>query len=382
MTDGATTVLARAGAAVAVLGCATALFNRLTVRRLPESAAVIEPITVCVPARDEAHRLPELIADLRAQSGAPRLQVLVLDDASTDGTAEAAEKAIDGDPRFLVIRSRDEPEPGWTGKAAACARLAEAADTAVLVFLDADVRLAPGAIAAAVAELRRGPAALVSVWPRQDAGSVAEAVAQPLLCWSWASTLPVAVANRSLWPSTAVACGQFLVFDAAAYRAVGGHATVAGAATEDLDIARAVRRSGRQTVLVVAGRLARTRMYRGAVELDAGYTRWLWSAYGGSRPASAAVGAVALLGYVVAPIAAVAGRGRARRAGIVGYVAAVTGRLLARSIESGATPSRADVVAALAHPVSVLAYTTLSIRSHRAHRRDTLTWKGRSLPRR
>ena len=151
MTDQTTAVLARAGAAVAVLGCATALFNRLTVRRLPEAAAVIEPITVCVPARDEAHRLPELIADLRAQSGAPRLQVLVIDDASTDGTAEAAEKAIDGDPRFLVIRSRDEPEPGWTGKAAACARLAEAADTAVLVFLDADVRLAPGAIAAAVA---------------------------------------------------------------------------------------------------------------------------------------------------------------------------------------------------------------------------------------
>ncbi|MET7772899.1 glycosyltransferase family 2 protein [Nocardia sp. NPDC005366] len=377
----AAAVSARAGAGVAVLGCAIALVNRLTVRRLPESAAVIEPITVCVPARDEVRRLPELIGDLRAQSGAPRLQVLILDDASTDGTAAAAEKAIDGDPRFIVIRSDTEPEPGWTGKAAACARLADAVDTAVVIFLDADVRIAPGAIAAAVAELRRGRAALVSPWPRQDAGSVAEALVQPLLCWSWASTLPVAVANRSLRPSTAVACGQFLVFDTAAYRAAGGHAAVAASPTEDLDIARAVRRGGGHTALVAAGPLARTRMYRGAAELDAGYTRWLWSAYGGSPIAAAAVGSVAALAYVVAPLAAVAGRGGTRRAGILGYAAAVTTRLLARSLESGRSSTRADIVAALAHPVSIIAYTALSIRSHLAYRRGTLGWKGRSLPR-
>ncbi|MBH0780093.1 glycosyltransferase [Nocardia sp. NEAU-351] len=352
----------------------------MTVRGLPDSAAAIEPITVCVPARDEVDRLPDLIADLRAQTGAPRMRVLILDDASTDGTGDAALEAVDDDPRFIVIRSDAEPEPGWTGKAAACARLAELVDTAVLIFLDADVRLAPGAIAAAVAELRGGTAALVSVWPRQDAGSTVEALVQPLLCWSWATTLPVTVANRSPRPSLAVACGQFLVFDTAAYRAAGGHAEVAASPTEDLDIARVVRRGGRRTALVTAGPLASTRMYRGAADVDAGYSRWLWSAYGGSPVAAAAVAAVAALAFQLPPLAALAGRGATRRAGLFGTAAAITARLLARSVETRTGLTRADILAALAHPLSIAAYTRLSARSHLAHRRGVLTWKSRPLP--
>jgi hypothetical protein len=376
----AATTLTRAGAGIALLGAAIALYNWTTMRRLPDTAATaIEPITVCVPARNEATRLPALIADLRAQVGVPRLRVLILDDASTDNTAAAATAAIAGDERCTVIRSDTEPDPGWTGKAAACARLAALADTQTLVFLDADIRLAPNAVAAAVAQSHRQGVALLSPWPRQRAGSAAEAVVQPLLCWAWASTLPISMANRSTRPSTAVACGQFLVFDAEAYRAIGGHGAVAASATEDLDIARALRRSGFRTALVAAGRLADTRMYSGAAELDAGYTRWLWSAYGGSAVGGAAVGAVAALGYWVPPLAAIVGRGAVRRAGLVGYCAAVAGRMLARSIESGGTVAGADVLAALAHPVSIGAYHRLRVRSRRAHRRGELRWKGRAL---
>ncbi|MEU0505933.1 glycosyltransferase [Nocardia sp. NPDC005998] len=367
------------GAAIALIGCGIALFNRATVRRLPVApTAVLEPVTICIPARDEARRLPELIDDLRGQVGVPRLRVLILDDASSDGTEAAAVAAIAGDPRFTVIRSEAEPAPGWTGKSAACARLAELADAAVLIFLDADVRLAPRAIAAAVAELRRSRAALLSPWPYQVAESVAEALVQPLLCWSWAASLPIEIADRGRRPSTVVACGQFLVFDATAYYAVGGHAAVAASPTEDLDIARALRRSGRRTALVAAGRAARTRMYRDATELEAGYTRWLWSAYGGTTGGGAAVGAIAALAYWVPSLAAVAGHGRVRAAGLLGYSAAVTGRLLARSLESGPL-TRADILAALAHPVSIAAYLRLWSRSRRAHRANTLTWKSRHL---
>ncbi|MEV0250582.1 glycosyltransferase family 2 protein [Nocardia sp. NPDC050712] len=379
MNSGRCYPVVRAGTAVAVAGCAVALYNRVTMPRLAASAAVVEPVTVCVPARDEAGRLPALLADLRVQTGVPDLRVLILDDASTDGTAAAAAAVIAGDDRFLVIRSEDEPDPGWTGKAAACQRLGELADTAALVFLDADVRLGPGAIAAAVHELRRREVALVAPWPAQVAGSAAEALVQPLLCWSWAAALPITAGNRSRRPSTAVACGQFLVFDTAAYRAIGGHRAVAASPTEDLDIARALRRSGRHTAVVAAGRLASTRMYSGAAELDAGYTRWLWSAYGGSRVAAAAVGAVAALAYWIPPLAAATGRGSVRRAGLLGYSAAVAGRLLTRTTETAAAPTRTDIVAALSHPAAVAAYAALTVRSHRAHRRGTLRWKQRAL---
>lgn len=370
-----------AASAVAAFGASVALANRLTLPRLRRGGpTVIEPVTVCVPARDEADRLPGLIADLRAQPDLPRLRILVLDDGSTDDTFEAARAAIGGDRRFLLSRNDTDPAPGWTGKTAACARLAELADTddGVLVFLDADLRLAPGALSAAVRELRSARTDLLCPWPRQLANSPAEQLVQPLLCWSWASTLPVAVANRTRRPSTAVACGQFLVFDAAAYRAVGGHAAVADSVTEDLAIARELRRAGRRTTLVAAGSLAETRMYRDAAEVSEGYTRWLWSAYGGPA-GSLAVGSIAALAFWVPPIAAVCGRGRLRRVGLLGYAAAVAARLLARSTENGGPVEATDAVAALAHPFSVAAYLALSARSHRSHRSLTLRWKGRTV---
>lgn len=370
----------RAGSVLAGVSAGLAALNLLTVRRLPPAgAAVLEPVTVCVPARDEVAVLPRLVRDLRAQTGVPRLRVLILDDASTDGTEEAARRAAGGDPRITVLRSDREPPAGWTGKAAACARLAELADSPVLVFVDADVRLAPGAVAAAVAALRRDGLGLLSPWPRQLAGSCYEALVQPLLVWSWASTLPVRLSERGLLTSTALGCGQFLVLDTEAYRAAGGHAAVAASATEDIDMARAVRRAGHRSAVAAAGPQARTRMYRGAAALDAGYTRWLWSAYGGTRGAAGVVGAAAALAFVVPPLAAVAGRGGVRRTGALGYAAAVTGRLLARRLETGSGPDRVDLLAALAHPLAVIAYARLSLRSHRARGRGALRWKQRAL---
>ncbi|MEV6431812.1 glycosyltransferase family A protein [Nocardia sp. NPDC051463] len=374
-------VLTSIGTGIALLSSAIALANRATVGRLPDVAAPAgAAVTVCIPARNEATRLPALIGDLRAQTGVPRMRVLILDDASTDDTGAAAVGAIAGDERFTVLRNEIEPCPGWTGKAATCARLAEHVDAPTLIFLDADVRLAPQAIAAAAAELHRRGVALLSPWPWQRTGSAAEAVVQPLLCWSWASTLPISMANRSSRPSTAVACGQFLVFDTAAYRAIGGHGAVAASPTEDLDIARVLRRNGFRTALVAAGQLAQTRMYCGATELEAGYTRWLWSAYGGSAGAGASVGAIAALAYWVPPLAAVAGSGMTRRAGLLGYSAAVAGRLLSCCLEAGGPIKATDVFAALAHPLSIGAYLGLWARSRSAHRRGELRWKDRPLP--
>ncbi|MFB8004632.1 glycosyltransferase [Nocardia sp. NPDC056000] len=399
----------RAGTVLAVLGAGTALVNRITLRQLRDGdAEVTEPVTVCVPARDEADRLPDLIADLRAQQGVPRLRVLILDDDSGDDTYRAALDAIGGDHRFTLLRNDIPPPPGWTGKNAACALLATHADdldgvadpigpgpgggytprpfesghgstdSEVLIFLDADVRLSPGALAVGIHELRRTGASLVCPWPAQQAETTAERLVQPLLAWSWASTLPVALGNAMPFRSMAVACGQFLVFDAAAYRSIGGHASVADRITEDLAIARELRCNGHHTALAAGGHIAATRMYRGASELDEGYRRWLWTAYGGVA-GSIAVGGYAALTYWLPPLAALTGRGRVRRIGLLGYAAAVAGRLLAHSGEDGGRLTGANVVSAVAHPLSVAAYAVLSVRSHRAHRTGALVWKGREL---
>ncbi|ABG92931.1 possible glycosyl transferase [Rhodococcus jostii RHA1] len=375
----------RVGSLISVLGLATSVANLCRAPRLPAAARpVTEPVTVCIPARDERDRLPDLIGDLREQRGVDDLRVFVYDDGSTDGTAEVADAASGADPRFSVMRGTAEPPPGWVGKPAACHRVSEHAfargrgDGGILVFLDADVRLRPGALNAACAALRESGAALVCPWPFQQAGSVTEGLVQPLLAWSWAATLPIRVADRSRRPSTAVACGQFMVFDSAAYRRVGGHRAVVDSVTEDLDIARLLRTRGHATTLVVAGRSASCRMYEDAGALRRGYDRWLWTAFG-SRLGAAAVLGAANVAFVAPPVAFAAGRGRVRRWGAVGYLAATTSRLCARALERGDRLTAADVAGAVAHPLSVAAVTALTVSSHRSHHRGRTRWKGRSL---
>ncbi len=284
------------------------------------------------------------------------------------------------------------PPPGWTGKSAACRRLAELAQVDspaadVIVFVDADVRLAPDAVWAAVTALRSSGAALVCPWPEQRTGGLAEWLIQPLLSFSWMSTVVVAAANRSLRPSLAVACGQVLVFDADAYRSIGGHESVASSATEDLDIARTLRRAGERTVVVSGAGFVECRMYRSWTELRAGYTRWLWSSFGG-RPGAAGVLTFAAVAYLLPPAAAVLGSGRIRRAGTVGYLAGVAGRVGAAMSESAAADRgrvRAVdllwmIASAALHPPATAVFAGLVVDSHIRRARNTLSWKGRALP--
>jgi len=175
--------------------------------------------------------------------------------------------------------------------------------------------------------------------------------------------------DRPARPSLSAANGQFLVVDAAAYRRAGGHAAVRADVLEDLALLRAVKASGGRGTMVDGTELATCRMYPTWPDLVAGYGKSMWSAFGG-RGGSAAVAGLLLLAYVVPAMAAL----RGSAVGAVGYAAGVTGRVLVARRTGGRTwPD------ALAHPVSVLAFTGLLARSWREHDRGTLRWRGRPV---
>jgi hypothetical protein len=359
----------RIGAALAVAGTAHQVRNLRGLRVPPAAPPVVaEPVTVALPVRDEAHRVAPAIAALLAQQGVPDLEVLVLDDGSTDGTADVVRVTADGDPRLRILPGAPPP-PGLPGKPHACAQLAAAARGSVLVFVDADVVLAPHAVAAAVAVLRGAGLDLLSPWPRQLADGAAARLVQPLLQWSWMVSLPLRRAERSPHPALCAANGQFLVVDAAALARAGGFGGVGAEVLDDLALARAVKRAGGRVGVADGSDLAACRMYDGWADLRAGYRKSLWAAFG-PAPASAAVAATLALAYVVPAVAALGGS----RAGLVGYGAGVVSRVLAARFSGGrAWPD------ALAHPVSVTALLGLLASSWRGHRRGELTWKGRRL---
>jgi hypothetical protein len=357
--------------AAAVVLAAHAAVNVRLLRRPPERhSPVLRPVTVVLPVRDEERQVGGCLAAVLAQRGLPDLTVVVVDDGSTDGTADVV-RAVD-DPRVRLVTA-PPPPPGWLGKPHACAAgvtEAPADPDGVLVFLDADVRLAPDAVALAVAVLDAHALDLVSPWPRPLADSPAERLVQPLSPWLWATTLPLRLAERSPRPSLTAANGQFLVVTGAAYRAAGGHAAVRGEVLEDIALARAVKRAGGRAVPIAGAGLAECRMYDGWTALSAGYAKSLWAAVGGSPAAGvAAAGALSAIGVVPA-VAAL----RGSRAGLVGYAAGVAGR----AVSAAATGSRVWPDAC-AHPLSLLAFDLLLARSITGHRRGTLTWRGRPL---
>ena len=346
----------RLGAALAVAGCVHCAVNARLLRR-PHAMRATR-VSVLIPARNEAESLASCLASVADQDVA---EVIVLDDESSDGT-----RAICRGFDVQVVAGRPLP-PGWLGKPWACAQLAAAADPSsdLLVFLDADVRLEPNAIALACGLL--GEFDLVSPHPRQVAVTAAERLVQPLLEWSILTFLPLRLAERSPRPSLAAANGQFLVVRRAAYERAGGHARTA--VLDDLALLRAIKRTGGRGVVVDGSSLASCRMYAGWPELRDGYAKSLWSAFG--SPAGAA-GVLAVLGvaYVLPPLAML----RGSRAGAVGYLAAVAARVIsARRTGGRAWPD------ALAHPVSIALLGYLTAYSHLGHRRGTLRWKGRPL---
>ena len=358
------------GSALAFAGTLHACWN---LRRLrvppPDPPAVAEQVALLLPVRDEAARVEPCLRSLLAQVGVRDLTVTVLDDGSTDGTADVVRRSGGDDPRVRMITGAPLPE-GWWGKPWACAQLADAVPAAtVLVFVDADVVLAPHAVAASVATLRWAGLDLVCPYPRQVAISATERLVQPLLPWSWLTTLPLRVAERSPRESLAAANGQLLVVDATAYRQAGGHGSVRTQMLEDIGLLRAVKRAGGRGTVVDGTTLATCRMYDGWPALREGYAKSLWSAFG--SPAGA-VGVLAALGlaYVLPPLAALAGS----RVGLLGYAAAITGRaVVGRRVGSRVWPD------ALAHPASVLTFGWLTVESLRGHRRGELVVRGRRL---
>lgn len=354
-----------------VVGTVHAAVNARLLRRCPcdPPPPVAEPVAVLVPARDEAARIGGCLAALRQQRHLTDATIVVLDDGSTDGTADIVSAVAATDRRVRLLTGLPLP-PGWLGKPYACAQLAAAGPHAAwLLFVDADVVLAPDAVAAAVAAAKQYRVDLLCPFPQQLAGGLAERLVQPLLAWSWLTFVPLRLAERSARPSLAVATGQFLVVGRRAYERAGGHAAVHGDVMEDLALARAVRRTGGRTTIADGRSLASCRMYDGWPELRAGYTKSLWAAFGSPARALAVV-AVLLVVYVLPAVAALAGS----RAGLAGYLAAVAGRAVAA--ERTGSPAWPD---SLGHPVSVGAAGWLVLRSLWQRRRGTSTWKGRAV---
>lgn len=311
-----------------------------------------------VPARNEADRLPDLLRDITAQTLAPA-ELVVVDDGSTDDTAALA--AAGG---AVVIRGA-EPPPGWAGKPWACQQGADASTAAVLVFLDADVRLAPGALAAVVAAM--GPdGGLRSVVPTHRMGRLVEHLSlMPNVVSVMGSG--AALPRPSVSPT---AFGPCLVTSRADYDRIGGHRRVAGSVLDDVDLGRAYRADGLPVVVLGGHGLVGYRMYpAGLRPLVEGWTKNLAGGAGRIPVARAVAVALWVAAVLTGTLALASGP-----TGLLAYGAvAVQLEVLSRRV---ADPRRG---VGLTHPVLAAAFVLLFLGALVKTATGRARWRGRTV---
>lgn len=255
-------------------------------------------LSVLIPARNEARNLETLLPSL-LESPLHNLEILVLNDRSSDGTAAVVQRFADSDARVRLLEGLDLPA-GWLGKTWACHQLSQAATGDALIFTDADTRWDKGA-PGAIARQLEGCDALCA-WPRQAIADPISRLIQPLQQWSLIAFLPLLFVPARAFTVAVAANGQCLVFTRPCYDAIGGHEAVKRDVLEDMALSRAVKRAGLKFALLNGANAITTRMYSSADEAFNGYAKNVYPAFGGTVPAFA-VAAAFNIALGVAPLA-------------------------------------------------------------------------------
>jgi hypothetical protein len=245
---------------------------------LPEEPPLV---SLVVPARNEARSIERCVASALA-SDYPRLEVIVVDDHSSDGTGEIVRAMAERDARLRVAVPAPLPL-GWFGKQWACASGASVARGSILGFMDADTWQSPDLVTRVVNAIAARGADLLSVAGTQELGSFWERLVQPqifsVMLQRFGGT---EIVSHSRFASQKIANGQCIWLTRDAYDALGGHAAVRDKVAEDLAFAQHAFRSGRRVALVLGLRQLSTRMYTSLRELVEG---WGKNLYAGGRDA-------------------------------------------------------------------------------------------------
>ena len=257
------------------------ILNLILVPRLkPRIPSRTPMVSIIVPARNEERMIERAVRSMLAQTY-PALEVLVINDRSTDATGEILERIAQEDPRLIVLTG-EEPPQGWLGKPWAMHQASLRARGELLLFVDADVLYTRDVVATAVAEILDRDLPMITLMPHMEMRGFWEHVAMPHLAFFAFSMMPLWLMNRTRSERMALGGGTGNLVRREDYDAVGGHEALRDAVVDDIGLGRLFRRKGRRTMFVLAGEMISVRMYHGLREIIDGFTKNLFAVVGRS----------------------------------------------------------------------------------------------------
>jgi glycosyltransferase involved in cell wall biosynthesis len=334
-------------------------------------AASLPPsITAIVPARNEEDVVASCVESLTRQ---PEIaEILVVNDQSTDKTAEIVRGLMTKIPRLRLIETQEVP-PGWVGKNHAVSVGAREAKCPWLLFVDADAELQPGAAARALQIAQETRAALVSFSPEQIMRSWYEKALIPFVFGSLARHFTYEAVNNPASPDAA-ANGQFLMIRRDAYEAIGGHASIAAEVLEDVALAKRVKHAGFRIWFGSGQGIVRVRMYRSFQAMWQGWKKNLYLLVGG-RPGAVFRELESTIPWIPLTLILL---------GIKFPIAVFLGVcfVLVRQLTYGLELSRNHFPFKfiIYYVPAVALYAGVLWASYRGHARGRVEWKGREVP--
>jgi glycosyltransferase involved in cell wall biosynthesis len=340
------------------------LINFATIRRPHNTRVIEESVLVLLPVRNEAENIDRILTELAGQTEVPNLSVIVIDDNSDDATAELIKKHLSSE---ISVVNAPQPPQGWIGKVNALqSGFLSAPRADVVVSIDADVHFEKDALARSVATLIDAKLDFVSPYPRQIAQTWAERLVQPLLQWSWMSTVHLRGAEKFPMTSTVICNGQFLVMRGESLRTIGGFERVSHKVLDDIELGRTFVASGFRGAVIDGSSIASTRMYSNFSEIKAGYGKSLHTAFG-SIVGSIIAGLFIFFTGVTPLLYSLSGNLIA----IAALIAIIATRIVSAAASSGRLRD------SFLHPLSSLLFIYLLYFSW--SNRGKTQWKGRTL---
>lgn len=254
------------------------LYKDISRFKLPDKIVKDPPlVSILIPSRNEETNIERCIKAFLKQDY-PKLEILVLDDNSTDNTYNIVKKISEKNKNVKVFKGKPLPQ-GWLGKNFACFQLSRFAKGEYFVFTDADTHHLKNSISSSLAALLNNGLDALCPFPREIMVTIHERMSIPFMNFVILLFMPLALIRKSKNPLFCTGVGQYLLFRREVYFGMGGHAAVKGKILEDVQITKKTKEMGYSYMIFDGRKIISCRMYKNFKQVFTGYSRFLFSAF-------------------------------------------------------------------------------------------------------
>jgi chlorobactene glucosyltransferase len=265
---------------VSIFFCLTTISNLLTFKK-PHKELIqkLQPsVDILIPSRNEEKSISKCLDSLLKQTYS-NMNILVLDDQSTDNTASIVKNYVTKHNHVKLIKGKNIPE-GWLGKNWACQQLGEIASSDLILFSDADTCFEKDLIENTINLITNKQIDFITLIPRRETQSIFVKITLSFIDWFIIACLPKIVCEKLSFQSLSIAFGQFMLIKRKTYEKIKGHETFKNSAVDDIELGRLVKKEHFSWRIYNGTNAVRTTMYKNTKELTEGLTKNIYPSFG------------------------------------------------------------------------------------------------------